>query len=110
MVLNVSLLFQVMPLSGYFVSKLLNLPSHYAAGLILVACCPGGMSSYDVYLCDISFALSSFCPKLIFLLVDFLQGRQVTLSLILHGMFYSLLVQLFVSRGLVKFQFYIVSS
>lgn len=34
---------QVMPLSGFFVSKLLKLPSHYAAGLILVACCPGGV-------------------------------------------------------------------
>lgn len=37
---------QVMPLSGFLVSKLLNLPSYYAAGLILVGCCPGGM-----YLC-----------------------------------------------------------
>lgn len=37
--------YSVMPLSGYFVSKLLNLPSHYAAGLILVGCCPGGMLS-----------------------------------------------------------------
>ncbi|KAM2189237.1 hypothetical protein ACFX1R_032690 [Malus domestica] len=29
--------YSVMPLSGYFVSKLLNLPSYYAASLILVA-------------------------------------------------------------------------
>lgn len=36
--------FQVMPISGFLISKLLNLPSHYAAGLILVACCPGGMT------------------------------------------------------------------
>jgi BASS family bile acid:Na+ symporter len=34
---------QVMPISGFLVSKLLNLPSYYAAGLILVGCCPGGM-------------------------------------------------------------------
>lgn len=34
---------QVMPLSGFLVSKLLNLPPYYAAGLILVGCCPGGM-------------------------------------------------------------------
>ena len=34
---------QVMPISGFLVSKILNLPSHYAAGLILVGCCPGGM-------------------------------------------------------------------
>lgn len=36
-------LLQVMPISGFLVSKLLNLPSYYAAGLILVGCCPGGM-------------------------------------------------------------------
>ncbi|OVA18934.1 Bile acid:sodium symporter [Macleaya cordata] len=35
--------YSVMPLSGFFVSKLLRLPSYYAAGLILVACCPGGI-------------------------------------------------------------------
>ncbi|KAG9439213.1 hypothetical protein H6P81_019378 [Aristolochia fimbriata] len=37
--------YTVMPLSGYFVSKLMRLPSYYAAGLILVACCPGGTAS-----------------------------------------------------------------
>ncbi|KAK4486805.1 hypothetical protein RD792_006606 [Penstemon davidsonii] len=37
--------YSVMPLSGFFVSKLLNLPSYYAAGLILVGCCPGGTAS-----------------------------------------------------------------
>ncbi|KAK6229228.1 hypothetical protein SCA6_018179 [Theobroma cacao] len=37
--------YSVMPLSGFLVSKLLNLPSHYAAGLILVGCCPGGTAS-----------------------------------------------------------------
>ncbi|CAN8233887.1 unnamed protein product [Cochlearia groenlandica] len=37
--------YSIMPLSGYLVSKLLNLPSHYAAGLILVGCCPGGTAS-----------------------------------------------------------------
>ncbi|KAK6946589.1 Bile acid:sodium symporter/arsenical resistance protein Acr3, partial [Dillenia turbinata] len=37
--------YSVMPLSRYFVSKLLNLPSYYAAGLILVGCCPGGTAS-----------------------------------------------------------------
>nr|GEW22816.1 probable sodium/metabolite cotransporter BASS1, chloroplastic [Tanacetum cinerariifolium] len=36
---------QVMPLSALFISRLLNLPSYYAAGLILVGCCPGGTAS-----------------------------------------------------------------
>ncbi|KAK7244085.1 hypothetical protein RIF29_38903 [Crotalaria pallida] len=49
----------VMPLSGYFVSKLLNLPSHYAAGVILVGCCPGGTASNIVtYLARGNVALS----------------------------------------------------
>ncbi|CAK8534914.1 unnamed protein product [Lathyrus sativus] len=37
--------YSVMPISAFLVSKLLNLPSHYAAGLILVGCCPGGTAS-----------------------------------------------------------------
>ncbi|EXB74714.1 putative sodium-dependent transporter yocS [Morus notabilis] len=37
--------YSVMPISGFVVSKLLNLPSYYAAGLILVGCCPGGTAS-----------------------------------------------------------------
>ncbi|XP_008789759.1 probable sodium/metabolite cotransporter BASS1, chloroplastic [Phoenix dactylifera] len=51
--------YTVMPLSGFFVSKLLKLPSHYAAGLILVACCPGGTASNIVtYLARGNVALS----------------------------------------------------
>ncbi|MED6170800.1 putative sodium/metabolite cotransporter bass1, chloroplastic [Stylosanthes scabra] len=51
--------YSVMPLSGFFVSKLLNLPPHYAAGLILVACCPGGTASNLVtYLARGNVALS----------------------------------------------------
>nr|KYP57153.1 putative sodium-dependent transporter yocS [Cajanus cajan] len=37
--------YSVMPLSGFLISKLLNLPSHFAAGLILIGCCPGGTAS-----------------------------------------------------------------
>ncbi|KAK6134435.1 hypothetical protein DH2020_031814 [Rehmannia glutinosa] len=49
----------VMPLSGYFVSKLLSLPSYYAAGLILVGCCPGGTASNIVtYIARGNVALS----------------------------------------------------
>ncbi|XP_020228287.1 probable sodium/metabolite cotransporter BASS1, chloroplastic [Cajanus cajan] len=51
--------YSVMPLSGFLVSKLLNLPSHYAAGLILVGCCPGGTASNIVtYLARGNVALS----------------------------------------------------
>ncbi|KAI5020149.1 probable sodium/metabolite cotransporter BASS1, chloroplastic [Hordeum vulgare subsp. vulgare] len=51
--------YTVMPLSGYLISRLLNLPSHYAAGLILVSCCPGGTASNIVtYLARANVALS----------------------------------------------------
>ncbi|GER53952.1 sodium-bile acid cotransporter [Striga asiatica] len=50
---------QIMPLSGFFVSKLLNLPTYYAAGLILVGCCPGGTASNIVtYIARGNVALS----------------------------------------------------
>ncbi|CAN1335483.1 Probable sodium/metabolite cotransporter BASS1, chloroplastic [Linum perenne] len=49
----------VMPVSAFLVSKLLNLPSHYAAGLILVGCCPGGTASNIVtYIARGNVALS----------------------------------------------------
>ncbi|PAN46431.1 hypothetical protein PAHAL_9G185400 [Panicum hallii] len=51
--------YTVMPLSGFLVSKLLKLPAHYAAGLILVSCCPGGTASNIVtYLARANVALS----------------------------------------------------
>ncbi|KAL6975567.1 putative sodium/metabolite cotransporter bass1, chloroplastic [Sarracenia purpurea var. burkii] len=51
--------YSVMPLSGYYVSKLLSLPSYYAAGLILVSCCPGGTASNIVtYIARGNVALS----------------------------------------------------
>ncbi|KAJ8755697.1 hypothetical protein K2173_022650 [Erythroxylum novogranatense] len=51
--------YSVMPISGFLVSKLLNLPSYYAAGLILVACCPGGTASNIVtYIARGNVALS----------------------------------------------------
>eukprot|EP00252_Welwitschia_mirabilis_P021139 TRINITY_DN5326_c0_g1_i1.p1 TRINITY_DN5326_c0_g1~~TRINITY_DN5326_c0_g1_i1.p1 ORF type:complete len:222 (+),score=23.74 TRINITY_DN5326_c0_g1_i1:114-779(+) len=42
---GVFLQYTVMPTAGALISRLLKLPSHYAAGLILVACCPGGTAS-----------------------------------------------------------------
>ncbi|KAL0545740.1 hypothetical protein IC582_015631 [Cucumis melo] len=51
--------YSVMPISGFLVSKLLNLPSYYAAGLILVGCCPGGTASNIVtYIARGNVALS----------------------------------------------------
>ncbi|KAL2331283.1 hypothetical protein Fmac_018864 [Flemingia macrophylla] len=51
--------YSVMPLSGFLISKLLNLPSHSAAGLILLGCCPGGTASNIItYLARGNVALS----------------------------------------------------
>lgn len=51
--------YSVMPLSAFLVSKILNLPSYYAAGLILVGCCPGGTASNIVtYIARGNVALS----------------------------------------------------
>jgi BASS family bile acid:Na+ symporter len=37
--------YTVMPAMGYFTAELFALPKEIAAGLILVACCPGGTAS-----------------------------------------------------------------
>lgn len=42
---GVLLQFGVMPLTGFATAQLLGLPEAYAAGLILVCCCPGGTAS-----------------------------------------------------------------
>lgn len=42
---GVVLQYTVMPLAGYGLANLLDLPDAWAVGLILVACCPGGTAS-----------------------------------------------------------------
>jgi BASS family bile acid:Na+ symporter len=37
--------YSVMPLLGWGIAYILNLPVHFAVGLILVGCCPGGTAS-----------------------------------------------------------------
>lgn len=59
LVAGVLLQYTVMPTAGALVSRLLNLPANYAAGLILVSCCPGGTASNVVtYLARGNVALS----------------------------------------------------
>lgn len=43
--LGVVLQYTVMPFMGWSVATLINLPTPFAVGLILVACCPGGTAS-----------------------------------------------------------------
>lgn len=56
---GVILQYTVMPLSGWSIARLLQLPDAYAVGLILVACCPGGTASNVIsYLARANVALS----------------------------------------------------
>lgn len=56
---GVALQYTVMPLCGWLLARLLNLPDAYAVGLILVACCPGGTASNVIcYLARANVALS----------------------------------------------------
>jgi BASS family bile acid:Na+ symporter len=51
--------FTIMPLLGFGIARLLDLPTPFAVGLILVACCPGGTASNVVtYLARANVALS----------------------------------------------------
>ena len=50
----------IMPFLAFFITKLLHLPTGIALGLILVGCCPGGVSSNIMsYLCggDVAFSV-----------------------------------------------------
>jgi bile acid:Na+ symporter, BASS family len=56
---GIALQYTVMPLTGYSVAKALQLPNEVAAGVLLVGCCPGGVSSNVItYLAKGNVALS----------------------------------------------------
>ncbi len=51
--------YSIMPLLAWGVAQALNLPPHFAVGLILVGCCPGGTASNLVsYIAGVDVALS----------------------------------------------------
>ena len=51
--------YTIMPLSGWLIAYLLGLPTEFAVGLILVACCPGGTASNMIaYIGKANLALS----------------------------------------------------
>ena len=59
LLIGVVLQFTVMPLFGWILGVLFNLPPYFAVGLILVSCCPGGTASnVIVYLAKANVALS----------------------------------------------------
>ena len=91
--------FVLMPLIAFSLAHLLGLPKGVAVGLILVGCCPGGVSSNIMtFLCkgDVAFsvgltALSTLCAPLTTpLLMLLLAGEKVPVDAM--GMFQSILL------------------
>eukprot|EP00871_Galdieria_phlegrea_P005474 jgi/Galph1/5928/GphlegSOOS_G4572.1 len=51
--------YSIMPMLGYVISRIFALPTEFAVGICLVACCPGGTASNLVcYLAEANVALS----------------------------------------------------
>lgn len=80
----------IMPFLAFTITKLLNLPDAIALGLILVGCCPGGVSSNIMsYLCggDVAFSVGMttvstlLSPVMTPLMVSFLaSGTKITIQ------------------------------
>jgi BASS family bile acid:Na+ symporter len=57
--IGVGLQYIIMPVLGYTVSKIYNLPMDFMIGLVLVSCCPGGTASNVIcYIAKLNVALS----------------------------------------------------
>ncbi|MCI6858528.1 MAG: bile acid:sodium symporter family protein [Eubacterium sp.] len=80
----------IMPFLAFTITKLLNLPDAIALGLILIGCCPGGVSSNIMsYLCggDVAFSVGMttvstlLSPVMTPLMVSFLaSGTKITIQ------------------------------
>ena len=90
--------YTIMPLLAYTVGTLLGLPNEIKIGLILVGCCPGGVSSNIMsFLCngDVPFSVGMttastlLSPIFTPILVLFLAGEQIEVNAI--GMFISII-------------------
>lgn len=98
MLIGVSAQYLLMPLIAWTVAKALNLPHPVAVGLLLVGCCPGGVSSNIVsFLCkgDVAFSVGMttvttlLAPIMTPVLMLHLAGENVDVDAI--GMFKSIL-------------------
>lgn len=91
--------YTVMPLLAYVVAKSLDLPAGIAVGLILVGCCPGGVSSNIMsFLCkgDVPYSIGMttvstlLAPLMTPLLVLLLAGQEISVNAV--GMFKSIMI------------------
>jgi BASS family bile acid:Na+ symporter len=99
MLIGVSAQYLLMPLIAWSVAKTLNLPHPVAVGLLLVGCCPGGVSSNIMsFLCkgDVAFSVGMttvttlLAPIMTPVLMLYLAGENVDVDAI--GMFKSILI------------------
>ena len=67
--LGAALQYTIMPALGFGISHALRLPTPYAVGLCLVACCPGGVASNVV-----TFLACADVPLSVCVLADLLWG------------------------------------
>jgi BASS family bile acid:Na+ symporter len=91
--------YTIMPLVAWSLSRLFHLDSYLSAGIILVGCCPGGVSSNIMsFLCkgDVAYSVGMTCastllaPVLTPLLVLWLAGERVDVDA--WGMFQQILI------------------
>lgn len=91
--------FTVMPLVAYGLTKVFNLDPFLSAGIILVGCCPGGVSSNIMsFLCkgDVAFSVGMttvstiLSPVVTPLMVLWLAGQQIEVDA--WGMFQNILI------------------
>lgn len=91
--------YTIMPLLAFSLAKILHLPDGIATGLILVGCCPGGVSSNIMsFLCkgDVAFSVGMttastlLAPLATPLLVLWLSGNAIEVNA--WGMFQSILI------------------
>ena len=99
--------YTIMPLLAWSIAKSFNLPNEIAVGLILVGCCPGGVSSNIMsFLChgDVPFSVGMttastlLAPVMTPMLMLLLAGERVDIPA--AGMFLSILETVIVPIGL----------
>lgn len=99
MLIGVTAQYLLMPLIAWTISKTFSLPNPVAVGLLLVGCCPGGVSSNIMsFLCkgDVAFSVGMttvttlLAPLMTPLLMLHLAGENIDVDAI--GMFKSILI------------------
>lgn len=99
MLIGVTAQYLLMPLIAWTIAKAFNLPHPVAIGLLLVGCCPGGVSSNIMsFLCkgDVAFSVGMttmttlLAPVMTPLLMFYLAGENIDVDAL--GMFKSILI------------------